>query len=48
MNMISKFSVLDTDDWQDLYEMEIDTIEYNYDHYFSRRYLQRLETFNNV
>lgn len=39
MSMISKFSVLDPDDWRDLYEIEIDTIEFNYDHYFSGRYL---------
>jgi hypothetical protein len=42
MSMISKFSVLSCDDWRDLYEMEIDTIEYNYDHYFSGRYLEVL------
>lgn len=42
MSMIAKFSVLNADDWQDLYEMEIDTIEYNYDHYFSGRYLDCL------
>lgn len=38
MSMISKFSVLDPDDWRDLYEMEYSTIEYNYDHYHSGRY----------
>ena len=42
MAMISKFSVLSSDDWRDLYEMEIDTIEYNYDHYFSGDYLVHL------
>lgn len=42
MSMIAKFSVLSTSDWRDLYEMEIDTIEYNYDHYFSGRYLKEL------
>lgn len=40
MSMISKFSVLSSDDWRDLYEMEKDTIEYNYDHYFSKAYLK--------
>lgn len=39
MSMISKFSVLSSDDWRDLYEMQSDTIEYNYAHYFSGRYL---------
>lgn len=48
MSMIAKFSVLSSDDWRDLYEMEIDTIEYNYDHYFSRRYLDSLKEFVNV
>ena len=43
MSMISKFSVLSSDDWQDLYEMESDTIEHNYDHYFSGQYLKMLE-----
>lgn len=39
ISMISKFSVLSTDDWRDLYEMEYDTIEYNHDHYFSGKYI---------
>lgn len=39
ISMISKFSVLSSDDWRDLYEMEYDTIEHNYDHYFSGKYL---------
>jgi hypothetical protein len=43
MSMIAKFSVLSSDDWRDLYEMESDTIEYNYDHYFSGRYLETLQ-----
>jgi hypothetical protein len=42
MSMISKFSVLSSDDWRDLYETESDTIEYNYDHYFSKNYLKFL------
>lgn len=48
MSMIAKFSILSPDDWRDLYEMEIDTIEYNYDHYFSGRYLDSLKRFVNV
>ena len=43
MSMIAKFSVLSSDDWRDLYEMESDTIEYNYDHYFSRDYLKFMQ-----
>jgi hypothetical protein len=42
MSMISKFSVLSIDDWKDLYEMEKDTIEYNYNHYFSQDHLKCL------
>lgn len=44
MSMISKFSVLSSDDWRDLYEMQSDTIEYNYDHYFSGNYIRQLES----
>lgn len=42
MSMISKFSILSTDDWRDLYLLEYDTIAYNYDHYFSQDYLKNL------
>lgn len=44
MSMIAKFGLLSSDDWRDLYEMEVDTVEYNYDHYFSRGYLKTLES----
>lgn len=43
MSMIAKFSMLSSNDWRDLYEMESETIEYNYDHYFSRNYLRHLD-----
>lgn len=39
-SMISKFSLLSVEDWQDLYLLEHDAIEYNYDHYFSKNYLK--------
>lgn len=45
MSMISKFSILSSDDWRDLYLIEMDTIEYNYDHYFSGGYLKNLEKY---
>lgn len=45
MSMISKFSVLSSGDWRDLYEMESETVEYNYDHYFSKRYLDNLKKY---
>lgn len=42
--MISKFSILSPKDWHDLYEIEKDTIEHNYHHYFSGEYLKKLRT----
>jgi len=42
MEMISKFAKLSVDDWRDLYLLEQDAIEYNYDHYFSGDYLKHL------
>jgi hypothetical protein len=47
VEMVSKFSNLSVDDWNDLYQMEIDTIEYNYDHYFSKKYLDYLKRYEN-
>jgi hypothetical protein len=43
MTMIGKFSRLSTHEWNDLYLLELDTIEYNYYHYFSGNYLKHLE-----
>ena len=45
MTMISKFSCMSTDEWRDLYEMEHDTIEYNYNHYRSGDYIRALEKY---
>jgi len=45
MEMISKFAHLSVDDWMDLYQMEIDVIEYNRDHYFSKQYLRCLKKY---
>lgn len=42
ITMISKFSILSADELKDLYLIEQDTIEYNYDHYFSQDYLKCL------
>jgi hypothetical protein len=47
MCMISKLSILSLDDWKDLYLLEQETIEYNYDHYFSGRYLEHLKIYEN-
>jgi len=47
IEMISKFSKLSVDDWRDLYfVLEKDTIEYNYNHYFSGDYLEHLKQFD--
>lgn len=46
MTMISKFSKLSTSDWNDLYLLEQDTVEYNYDHYFSQDYLKCLAKYS--
>jgi len=43
MTMISKFSKLTPIEWHDLYLSEQDTIEYNYNHYFSKNYLESLK-----
>jgi hypothetical protein len=43
MSMISKFSILTPHEWHELYLIEQDTIEYNYNHYFSGNYLIMLK-----
>ena len=45
IGMIIRFRHLSRHDLGDLYQMESDTIEYNYDHYFSGNYLRYLEKF---
>jgi hypothetical protein len=45
ITMISKFSKLSSNDWHDLYLLERDTIEFNYDHYFGKSYLKCLENY---
>jgi len=45
LSMLAKFSVLSRDDWQDLYELETETIEFNYEHYFSQGYIRHLKQF---
>jgi hypothetical protein len=42
MSMISKFSKLSSTEWHDLYLLELDTIEYNYNHYYSKNYMKVL------
>jgi hypothetical protein len=45
MTMILKFSMLSSDEWKDLYLLEQDTIEYNYNNYFSKNYLKTLKQY---
>jgi hypothetical protein len=40
--MISKFSKLSASDWHELYELEIDNIEYNHNHYYSGNFIKQL------
>lgn len=43
VSMISKFSKLSALDWHDLYSLEQDNIEYNYDHYFSGDWIRAVK-----
>ena len=45
MTMISKFRMLTPHEWHDLYLIERDTIEYNYEHYRSGDYLKCLRQY---
>lgn len=45
MSMLSKFSVLDKHEWDDLYCIERDTVEYNYNHYYSGQYIKNLKKY---
>ena len=46
MTMVSKFSKLSYDDLYDIYLLELDTINHNYEHYFSGRYLEHLKQYD--
>jgi hypothetical protein len=46
LTMLSKFEKLTPAEWHDLYLIEKDTIEYNYDWYMSKQYLSHLEKFD--
>lgn len=43
LDMVAKFSKMSPKDWQDLYEVEKETIEYNFEHFVSGNYLKDLE-----
>ena len=42
LDMVSKYSRLSKDDWHDLYQIEKDVIEYNYEHFQSGDYIKHL------
>jgi len=42
ITMLSKFEGLSQADWYDLYDLEKDTIEFNYDHLYSGKFWNRL------
>lgn len=44
-SMLAKFKNLSRDDWQDLYNIEQPTIEYNYNHYFDQGYQVVMDQF---
>ena len=48
ISMLSPFSVLSKQDRHDLYLLEQDHVEYNYDHFFSGRYLNNLAQYENA
>lgn len=45
ISMIHKFKNLSVSDWQDLYNMEQDTVEFNYNHYYSGDYQRHFLNF---
>jgi len=48
MTMIGKFSKLTPHEWNSLYLLEQDNIEFNYNHYFSKDYLKSLKQLDNT
>jgi hypothetical protein len=46
MEMISKFEKLSKFDWHDLYLVEQDTIDFNYDHFISKEYTKNMVSYN--
>lgn len=46
MCMLSKFKNLSCHDWHDLYELETENIEFNYQHYYTDDYIKHLDQFS--
>ena len=44
IEMIGKFAHLSKSDWSDLYEMEVDKINYNHDHYHSKKFFECMKS----
>lgn len=45
MSMLARYQYLKPHEWHDLYLLEQDTIEHNYDWYYSRSWLKKLEAY---
>jgi len=45
LTMLKKFSDLTLNDWHDLYLLEIDTIEHNYENFFSKKFIENYYSF---
>lgn len=48
LSSVSKFSKLTKDEWHDLYSMEKETLDFNYNHYLSRDYCKFLQKYDNT
>lgn len=46
MCMLSKYANLSVLDWHDLYQLEFDTIEFNYEHFCSGDYIRSLDKYS--
>ena len=48
IEMISKFRYFTKNDWQEIYLAEQETLEFNYDHYFSNDYLKCIDKYSDA
>lgn len=44
--MLSKYSNLSTFDWHDLYQQELDSINFNYEHFYSKDFVRHLDNYH--
>jgi len=47
VTMVQKFANLSPNDWNDLYELQKDDIDYNHEHYFSNSYINCIRKYEN-